>query len=98
MNRLDKAYNSSKTALASSLSVLLAGNKAAPEFESELRVLDFSEKTDYVIAVHNSLGWPRKQFQHLTIKTKQKIRVTDAEGNVVPSEVWKIQHRIVLIY
>ncbi len=86
-NRLDKGYNASKVALAKSLSVLLAGDKAAPEFESELRVLDFEEKTDYVIAVHNSLGWPRKQYQHLTVKSKHKIIVTDAAGNHVPSEV-----------
>eukprot|EP00029_Vermamoeba_vermiformis_P007896 TRINITY_DN3546_c0_g1_i1.p1 TRINITY_DN3546_c0_g1~~TRINITY_DN3546_c0_g1_i1.p1 ORF type:complete len:1137 (-),score=300.82 TRINITY_DN3546_c0_g1_i1:18-3428(-) len=86
-NRLDSAYNVSKVALAKSLSVLLAGDKTAPEFDSELRVLDFEEKTDYVVAVHNSLGWPRKQFQHLTVKSKQKIIVTDAAGNQVVSEM-----------
>lgn len=86
-NRLDSAYNSSKVALAKSLSVMLAGVKATPEFDSELRVLDFEEKTDHIIVVHNSLGWPRKQFQHLTVKSKQMIIVTNAEGHKVASEV-----------
>lgn len=66
---------------------MLAGVKATPEFDSELRVLDFEEKTDHIIVVHNSLGWPRKQFQHLTVKSKQKIIVTNAEGHKVASEV-----------